>query len=126
MDVTRKTTSLLMVFLFLNLSLGAIISSVAVADGAEGINYTIRVSKDSGTALVQTNDGKVIYQGTSDVGAIKAAVNAIDKGTILIDSGAYMISSPVSLKSNIELVGNNAVLKGYKIFMITSATNVKV
>ncbi|MDW7731753.1 MAG: right-handed parallel beta-helix repeat-containing protein [Methanolobus sp.] len=122
----RKTTSLLMVFLFLNLSLGTIISSVAVADGAEGINYTISVSKDSGKTLVQTSAGKTIYSGNSDVEAIKAAVNAIDKGIILIDSGTYMISSPVSLKSNIEVVGNNAVLKGYKIFTITSATNVKV
>ncbi|QLC49634.1 right-handed parallel beta-helix repeat-containing protein [Methanolobus zinderi] len=122
----RKTISLLMVFMFLNLSLGAAMSSAALTGSSEDINYTVRVSKDSGTVLVQTGEGGVIYQGTSDVGAIKAAVNAIDSGIILIDSGTYMISSPVSLKSNIEVVGNNAVLKGYKIFSISSATNVKV
>ncbi|WP_406657748.1 right-handed parallel beta-helix repeat-containing protein [Methanolobus sp. ZRKC2] len=125
MDTRRKTTSLLMVFLILSLSI-SVSSSAAVKEGSEEIDYTIRVSKNAGTNLVQTSEGEVIYQGTNDVGAIKAAVNAIDKGTILIDSGTYMISSPVSLKSNIEVVGNEAVLKGYKIFTITSATNVKV
>ncbi|KXS42811.1 MAG: PKD domain-containing protein [Methanolobus sp. T82-4] len=126
MDVTRKTKGLLMVFLVLGLSLGPVIASAADTNADEGMNYTIHVSKDSGTVLVQTGEGKVIYQGSSDVGAIKAAVNAIDKGTILVDSGTYMISSPVSLKSNIELVGNNAVLKGYKMFTISSATNVRI
>ncbi|WP_406657747.1 right-handed parallel beta-helix repeat-containing protein [Methanolobus sp. ZRKC2] len=126
MDTRRKTTSLLMVFLFLNLSIGTVISSAAVTNGSEEIDYTIRVSKNAGTNLVQTIEGEVIYQGTSDVGAIKAAVNAINSGVILIDSGTYMISSPVSLKSNIEVVGNDAVLKGYKIFTISGATNVKV
>ncbi|TGC07433.1 right-handed parallel beta-helix repeat-containing protein, partial [Methanolobus halotolerans] len=126
MDATRKTISLFMVFLFLNLSLGAVISSAALTGSSEDIDYTVSISKDSGTTLVKTSDGTVVYNGNSDVGAMKAAVNAIDNGIILIDSGTYMISSPVSLKSNIELVGNNAVLKGYKIFTISSATNVKV
>ncbi|TGC06944.1 right-handed parallel beta-helix repeat-containing protein [Methanolobus halotolerans] len=126
MDVTRKTTSLFMVCLLLGLSLGTAISSAADTTASEETNYTIRISKDSGTTLVQTSEGAVVYNGNSDVGAIKAAVNAINQGTILIDSGTYMISSPVSLKSNIELVGNNAVLKGYKIFTISGATNVKI
>ncbi|TGC06943.1 right-handed parallel beta-helix repeat-containing protein [Methanolobus halotolerans] len=122
----RKTTSLLLVCLLLGLSLGTAISSAADTTGNEGINYTVSISKDTTTTLVHTDEGELIYEGNNDVEAIKAAVNAVDEGTILFNSGTYMISSAIELKSNTELVGSDAVLRGYSIFNITSATNVTI
>ncbi|MDW7732229.1 MAG: right-handed parallel beta-helix repeat-containing protein [Methanolobus sp.] len=126
MDNRRKTTSLLMVCLFLSFAMGTAISSAAENNGAEGINYNVSISKDTTTTTVHTKDGQLIYEGNNDVEAIKAAVNAVDEGTILFNSGTYMISSPIGLKSNIELAGNGAVLKGYSIFNISNASNVTI
>ncbi|KXS42813.1 MAG: PKD domain-containing protein [Methanolobus sp. T82-4] len=122
----RKTTSLLMVCLVLGLSLGTAIASAADTTADEGSNYTVSISKDTTTTSVHTKDGELIYEGNNDVEAIKAAVNAVDEGSILINSGTYMISSAIELKSNIELVGKDAVLRGYSIFNITDATNVTI
>ena len=71
-------------------------------------------------------DGEIIYTGTDDVQAVRSAVDAIDEGVILFNPGTYSISSPVELKSNIELVGDNAVLQGYTIFTITGKTDVTI
>jgi len=122
----RKTIGLLLAFLVLNISLGAALSSAAVGDGSEEVNYSVSISKDAGITRVQTIDGKVLYSGTNDVQAFNTAVNAISKGTILVNQGTYNIATPVALKSNIELVGKNAIIKGYNVFTITSATNVTV
>ncbi|MDK2912994.1 MAG: hypothetical protein PWR29_1951 [Methanolobus sp.] len=122
----KTTTNLLMVILFLNLSLGATASAAVLTDSPAELNESISISKDAGTISVQMTDGKVIYTGTNDVEAVKAAVNAIDEGVILFKPGTYSISSPVELKSNIELVGDNAVLQGYIIFTITGKTDVTI
>lgn len=122
----KTTTNLLMVILFLNLSLGATASAAVLTDSTAELNESISISKDAGTVSVQMTDGKVIYTGTNDVEAVKAAVNAIDEGVILFKPGTYSISSPVELKSNIELVGDNAVLQGYIIFTITGKTDVTI
>ncbi|MCQ6963401.1 hypothetical protein PV02_09860 [Methanolobus chelungpuianus] len=115
-----------MAFLVLNISLGAALSSAAVGDGSTEVNYSVSISKDAGITRVQTIDGKILYSGTNDVQAFNTAVNAISKGTILVNQGTYNIATPVALKSNIELVGKNAIIKGYNVFTITSATNVTV
>ncbi|MDP2216895.1 MAG: right-handed parallel beta-helix repeat-containing protein [Methanolobus sp.] len=122
----RKTASLLLAFLVLNISLGAAISSAVVSGSSAEVNYSISISKDAGITRVQTIDGKTLYSGTNDVQAFNTAVNAISKGTILVNQGTYNIASPIALKSNIEIVGKNAVIKGYNVFTITSATNVTV
>lgn len=126
MDNRRKTTSLLTVCLFLGFALGTAIPAVAEENGAEGIDYKVSISKDTTTTSVHTKDGQLIYEGNNDVEAIKAAVNAVDEGIILFNSGTYMINSPIELKSNIELVSNGAILKGYSIFNISNATNVTI
>lgn len=115
-----------MVCLILGMSLGTAIASAADTTDAGDINYAVSISKDTTTTTVQTNDGQILYQGNNDVAAIKAAVNAIDEGTILINQGTYMVSSAIGLKSNIELVGDGAVLKGYSIFNIQNANNVTI
>jgi parallel beta-helix repeat protein len=125
MYVKRKTASLLLAFLVLNISLGAAISSAAVSSSGE-VNYSISISKDAGITRVQTIDGNVLYSGTNDVQAFNTAVNAISKGTILVNQGTYNIATPVALKSNIAMIGKNAVINGYSVFTITSATNVTV
>jgi parallel beta-helix repeat protein len=122
----RKTIGLLLAFLVLNISLGAAISSAAVGDGSTEVNYSVSISKDAGITRVQTIDGKVLYSGTNDVQAFNTAVSAISKGTILVNQGTYNIATPVALKSNIELVGKNAIIKGYNVFTITGATNATV
>jgi hypothetical protein len=122
----RKTIGLLLAFLVLNVSLGAALSSAAVGDGSKEVNYSVSISKDAGITRVQTIDGRVLYSGTNDVQAFNTAVNAISKGTILVNQGTYNIATPVALRSNIELVGKNAIIKGYNVFTITSATNVTV
>ncbi len=124
MDKT-KTLSLLLAFLVLNIGLGAAISSAAVSSLGE-VNYSISISKDAGITRAQTIDGKVLYSGTNDVQAFTTAVNAITKGTILVNRGTYNIATPIALKSNIAMIGNNAVINGYSVFTITSATNVTV
>ncbi|WP_406656526.1 right-handed parallel beta-helix repeat-containing protein [Methanolobus sp. ZRKC2] len=122
----RKTTSLFVVCLILGLSLGtATVSAVDTTD-TEEINYAVSISKDTTTTSVHTSDGQLIYEGNNDVEAIKAAVNAVDEGIILFNSGTYMVSSAIELKSNTELVGSDAVLKGYSIFNIKNANNVTV
>jgi len=120
----KTTTNLLMVILFLNLSLGAT-ASAAVISPAE-TNESISISKEAGTVSVQMTDGEVIYTGTDDVQAIISAVNAIEEGVILFNPGTYSVSSPVELKSDIELVGDNAVLQGYNIFTITGKKDVTI
>jgi hypothetical protein len=122
----RKTTGLLMVCLFLGLSLGTAIASAADTTTDEETNYTVSISKDATTTLVHTGEGELIFEGNNDVEAIKAAVNAVDEGTILFNPGTYMVSSVIGLKSNITLEGNDAVLKGYSIFNIQNANNVTI
>ncbi|AFV22871.1 hypothetical protein Mpsy_0662 [Methanolobus psychrophilus R15] len=120
----KTTTNLLMVILFLNLSLGATASAAAISPAET--NESITISKEAGTISVRMTDGEVIYTGTDDVQAVRSAIDAIDEGVILFNPGTYSISSPVELKSNIELVGDNAVMQGYIIFMITGKTDVTI
>jgi len=119
----RKTISMLAALLFLNLCLGAAISAAAT-DGTG--DYSVSISKSSGTTVVKTADGKTIYTGTNDAEAVRAALNSINQGTILFNPGTYTISSPVVVKSNIELAGNGAIMKGYTIFRMSGATNVVI
>ncbi len=120
----KNAKNAIVIFLILITSAGFLISSTSAAENNP--EYAVSVYKSGSTNIVETAEGDIVYSGSNDLEALRAAVNSIDNGIILIDPGTYMISSPVSLKSNIEVIGNNAVLKGYKIFNINSATNVKI
>jgi len=122
----RKIISILAILLFLNLCLGTAASAASTMDAAGGVTYSVTISKNAGTTVVKTADGKPIYSGTNDMEAIKAALNSINGGVILFNPGAYTISSPVTVRSNIQLVSNGAVMKGYTIFRMNGATNVTI
>ncbi|MDW7731752.1 MAG: right-handed parallel beta-helix repeat-containing protein [Methanolobus sp.] len=81
--------------------------------------------KGAQTQVIENSTQSILYQG-DDTSAIRAAVKSIDQGTILVSPGTYTITSAIVVGSNIELVGDNAVLKGYRIFRIYDATNVRI
>ncbi|MDP2216893.1 MAG: right-handed parallel beta-helix repeat-containing protein [Methanolobus sp.] len=122
----RKTISILAVLLFLNLCLGTAVSTAATTDGVDEVKYSVSISKNAGTTVVKAADGKTIYSGTNDAEAVRSALNSISQGAILFNPGTYTISSPVAIKSNIGLIGNSAVIKGYTIFRMNGATNVTI
>jgi parallel beta-helix repeat protein len=122
----RKIISILSILLFLNLCFGTAASAASTTDGTEGATYSVSISKNAGTTVVKAVDGKTIYSGTNDAEAVRAALNSISQGAILLNPGTYTISSPISVKSNIELVSNGAVMKGYTIFRMNGATNVTI
>jgi hypothetical protein len=122
----RKTIGILTFFVFLNLCFGIAASAASTTDGTEGATYSVSISKNAGTTVVKAIDGKTIYSGTNDAEAVRAALNSISQGAILFNPGTYTISSPISVKSNIELVSNGAVMKGYTIFRMNGATNVTI
>ncbi|MDW7732228.1 MAG: right-handed parallel beta-helix repeat-containing protein, partial [Methanolobus sp.] len=102
-------------------------SSDLIIGGGVGVtDSNISISKDADTTVVKTGEGKVIYSGTSDDGALNTAINAVENGTVTFNEGTYDISSAVNLKSDIELTGNNATLQGYNIFQLKDVSNVSI
>jgi len=76
--------------------------------------------------------GTIDYSGTDAATVINNAVTNIDEGIVYIKSGLYILSSAISLKSNIEIIGEkNTILKvddGAQINAIegTGVTNVHI
>ncbi|TGC07434.1 right-handed parallel beta-helix repeat-containing protein [Methanolobus halotolerans] len=77
------------------------------------------------TQVIDNSTQAVLYEG-DDTSAIRAAARAIDQGTILVRPGTYTITSTILIGSNTELIGDDAILKGYKVFRIYDAANVRI
>ncbi len=87
-----------------------LIATSPAAVAAPGDLANVQISKENGIATVTNEVGTVIYEGADDVTAIEAALNEIDSGVILFQSGTYSIDRTISLKSNISFVGNEGVV----------------
>ncbi|WP_406657746.1 right-handed parallel beta-helix repeat-containing protein [Methanolobus sp. ZRKC2] len=91
----------------------------------EPVPDIIVAKKGAQAQVIENSTQRVLYEG-DDTSAIRAAVRAIDQGTILVNEGTYTITSPIVVGSNIRLVGDNSILKGHRIFRIYDAENVRV
>jgi hypothetical protein len=86
----------------------------------------IIVTKNETISVIENSTGVVIYNGTSDEEAMRAAVGSIDKGVILFEQGTYRVASPINLKSDITIIGNECRIIGYNIFRMNGVTNVTI
>ncbi len=86
----------------------------------------IIVTKNETVSVTDTSTGTVVYNGTSDEEAIRAAVGSIEKGTILIEQGTYRVDSPIKLRSDIMIIGNECQIIGYNIFRMNGVANVTI
>jgi hypothetical protein len=81
----------------------------------ETADYSVLVSANKSTLLVEDAKGNIISKrtaGSDDAAAIKEAINIVDKGTILF-VGTFHINSPIdNLKKDITLSG----LPGQTVF----------
>ncbi|MDN5310619.1 MAG: hypothetical protein PWP14_2013 [Methanolobus sp.] len=88
---------------------------------------SISISKNGSTTTALTGSGETVYIGNTDTDALKAAVDAVESnGTITFEKGTYSVSSPIALKSDISLIGKDAIVTGYTIFTITDRNNVTI
>jgi hypothetical protein len=137
-----KTTSLLMVCLFLSFAIGTVVVSAADTTGTEETNDTVNTSRTTTSSMpsvtVATDgSGDFNCNGRSDQIEINKALqyaknNDID--TVYLKSGTYIIDNSIKVPSYMTLTGDQdatvELIKGWRVTrsdmftpMITSATS---
>ncbi|KXS40685.1 MAG: hypothetical protein AWU59_2438 [Methanolobus sp. T82-4] len=98
---------------------------IDIEEEIETVPDIIIEQRGAQTYAIENETQAVIYQG-DDTSAIRAAVKSISQGTILVREGTYTITSPIVVGSNTQLIGDNSILTGHRIFRVYDASNVRI